>query len=799
MKILTPLTSFKTCSNEPMIIKWNSNLPVIVEAKSKPEDEFLPIVKGSISGGEFSWFVRDPKYFNIPLEIKVINTGDLNDYDVISNVIVYQETEILSQTRSAVYCAGEDISLMVDADGYNLKFQWYRDDVLLDNQNKNILNLSNLNYENSAVYQCYVIGELDCNSIKSDPIAVYIATPTEIMKQPQHNGWAWGTHVKFTVDVHVNGNGEDKDIKFQWYDGYKPLSDKFSVYQFFKNKWRIKGTQSPILEFIYLLPDDQSDSIYCVVTGRCGSVKTRPAKLTEDAFFKYKILTPEITACVGTSAELKVQVTQTEPGTLIYEWYRTGERKIYDDKRISGASTPTLTIKSCIESDLGSYVLRITHKESGFTLNSLIISLYAESDPNLITKIKDYTVYDRRNSPYYYGKIHLIIGSFLMMDKYYFEWYKNDTLFLKGKGLKGAEITIDFPTLSDEGKYYCVITGGCGVTYTDTFNIFMGYSDIVTCQGSDTIISVRKHKSDMGQMKYYWMFRNSKIQDVGRYEGSTTCNLTVKSVTISQEGEYTSYAIDTILNKTYKNGFVNLDNGIAPKITKIYFKSPIYMKAGLTAKKMLSIVTKKIMKIELYQDDLLYNDKSFSPKNWLENEITLYIGCNTGGQNCMAGVLPSGKYKFRLINDCGETWSNEFIVKNLDSTTGIVYNPNEQDNTDMTSINFEQSDTLVSTYEDMSPELQTFPVTGIDNNYNDEYINIFPNPAKDYIYIQPSEGFDSSESYDIRIFDMLGVIQSTPSIRATPQRGELQIDVSFLAPGIYFIKIGNRIEKFVKI
>jgi hypothetical protein len=45
---------------------------------------------------------------------------------------------------------------------------------------------------------------------------------------------------------------------------------------------------------------------------------------------------------------------------------------------------------------------------------------------------------------------------------------------------------------------------------------------------------------------------------------------------------------------------------------------------------------------------------------------------------------------------------------------------------------------------------------------------------------------------------MLGVIQSTPSLRATPQRGELQIDVSFLSPGVYFIKIGNRVEKFVK-
>jgi hypothetical protein len=84
---------------------------------------------------------------------------------------------------------------------------------------------------------------------------------------------------------------------------------------------------------------------------------------------------------------------------------------------------------------------------------------------------------------------------------------------------------------------------------------------------------------------------------------------------------------------------------------------------------------------------------------------------------------------------------------------------------------------------------------------------IYPNPARNYIEIRGSIGACSNEasliasefaSEFIQIFDMLGVIQFTTSLRATPQRGEFKNDVSHLSPGLYFIKIENRVEKFVK-
>ena len=84
--------------------------------------------------------------------------------------------------------------------------------------------------------------------------------------------------------------------------------------------------------------------------------------------------------------------------------------------------------------------------------------------------------------------------------------------------------------------------------------------------------------------------------------------------------------------------------------------------------------------------------------------------------------------------------------------------------------------------------------TGVkeDNNYTDI---IYPNPTNDYLEILPSEGWQPSEGSDILIFNILGekvltVEQTSPSVQ--------RIDISNLSPGIYFIKIGKKVEKFVK-
>ena len=91
--------------------------------------------------------------------------------------------------------------------------------------------------------------------------------------------------------------------------------------------------------------------------------------------------------------------------------------------------------------------------------------------------------------------------------------------------------------------------------------------------------------------------------------------------------------------------------------------------------------------------------------------------------------------------------------------------------------------------------------SGIAIIQNKSQFEIFPNPATDYIEINLG-AFNTTlkrgvaEGSDIQIIDMLGVIVLT--VEQTSQSVQ-RIDVTILSPGIYFLKIGNRVEKFVKI
>jgi hypothetical protein len=80
---------------------------------------------------------------------------------------------------------------------------------------------------------------------------------------------------------------------------------------------------------------------------------------------------------------------------------------------------------------------------------------------------------------------------------------------------------------------------------------------------------------------------------------------------------------------------------------------------------------------------------------------------------------------------------------------------------------------------------------------------ISPNPASEYIEISLSpllvgEGWGDG----VRIFDILGMEITTPSLSDTPryQGGEIvRIDISHLLPGVYFVRVGVVVRKFVKV
>jgi hypothetical protein len=83
---------------------------------------------------------------------------------------------------------------------------------------------------------------------------------------------------------------------------------------------------------------------------------------------------------------------------------------------------------------------------------------------------------------------------------------------------------------------------------------------------------------------------------------------------------------------------------------------------------------------------------------------------------------------------------------------------------------------------------------------------LFPNPATDYIEISYPEGLgvDNSPSNQrglggVNIYNTLGECVLTTPYPSTGSGSEnLRIDISHLTRGVYFIKIGERVQIFVK-
>jgi hypothetical protein len=93
--------------------------------------------------------------------------------------------------------------------------------------------------------------------------------------------------------------------------------------------------------------------------------------------------------------------------------------------------------------------------------------------------------------------------------------------------------------------------------------------------------------------------------------------------------------------------------------------------------------------------------------------------------------------------------------------------------------------------------------TGVDEELNiSNTFAISPNPPTDYIELLASSVILSkAKNPDIYIFDILGIEQSTTNLTPTLSEGEgaVRLNVSSLSPGVYFVRVGDVVRKFVKI
>ncbi|MBX3042344.1 MAG: T9SS type A sorting domain-containing protein [Candidatus Kapabacteria bacterium] len=772
INIYYPADIQELCRTTPIVIKWEgSTADVIVEIKNENDTKYNFVLNYQINNNTFVWTVNDAEYLNTTLSVKVSDKNNPEIYDEFHGITIFSETEILHQTQSVQVCSGDDIYLQVDALGYNLSYQWYRDNNPVDGAVSSVLRYSNADYSMSGTYVCKIKSNSPCDIAQSKPISVYVATPTEFTTRPEEVFWEYNKSATMTALLHGNNEPEINNVKFRWFKDtiiytFKPpktfIPDTIRLE--LKEGKKYIGTKSQDLEITKLVWSDRT-TYYCVADGLCGS-DTVSCEIGDESRFEIIKVSPDFYGCEGQDVTFKATVVTEVEGTFTYQWYKSGFKKLIESEKFIGTQTRELTIKNTdYDEDFNIYYVLVTWVEKKVSKRSEHFVLELNMLPKIYEQPRNTFIKDRTNKFFGQTYIDVIVKNDVGC---MYTWYRNGKQARKTCHRSDYWLGIDscppYPSLypppprasvpEDVGWYRCKIENECGVTWTDSVYVAWDYNELYSCIGKDIAIEVK----DLGEnYSYIWEFDGKELQETDRIKNVESSKLIIRNLKIEDHGNYLVWTVDKNSNtKTlYSKVFVEVIT--APFIQKD-FPNELTNDGDYIKQIFASVISNgPFLDYEVYLDKVKIHEGTKFRNNLYNNDYGFLFG---GKEN---NVKP-GVYQYLFRNDCGEVWSNKMKVTNTAyKPEGIILPDND----------------LVSSIFD-----------------KENSITIYPNPASDYIIINfYNKGLKPNEAADkVQIFDFLGLEVVQISLIA----GNNRINISQLPTGVYFLRIGHKVEKFVK-
>ncbi len=446
-------------------------------------------------------------------------------------------------------CAGGNVALSAAATGLNVSYKWQKDSVDLSDGGQYSgtstpnLTITNAQAGDTGSYRCGVTSNCGSVVVVYTTAALVTVNPlVAISAQPGDQFVCPNSSAVFSVAA-TGGT-----LTYQWQKGTVNLA----------NGGNISGATTATLS---VSPATSTDAgLYrCVITNNCGSLTSAQANLT----INVPVITtqpPATNGCAGGSASITVAASGAN---LTYQW-KKGATVLANSGRVSGATSPTLTISGLVAADAGNYTCVVTSPCGSVTSSAAALGV---NTPLVIT-VQPVPLNLCQNGT---GFLQVAAtGGGLT-----YRWQRdgvnlNDDGQISGS--RAALLTISAGGFSGNlnGSYRCVVTNACGSVTSNSAAVAVYLPVAINTQPLSTTLcestgSATIFVSTSNATTFQWQKNGVDIADGNGITGTTTAGLVFNPITASQTGVYRCRASNGCNSLNTSNATVTVNS--PPSVT----------------------------------------------------------------------------------------------------------------------------------------------------------------------------------------------------------------------------------------
>jgi len=441
--------------------------------------------------------VNAPYVSNTDLHYLSINTAlwgssTLNnvvptDFDGESRVKPYMGADeirptitIVQQPVSQYACVGKDIAITCIANttvGATATYQWRKDGVNLLGRTSALLFISNVGYDASGVYTCYITASdgTTTTALSSNDATLIVVRSTQVVSEPASQPVALGGTVDLSLSAEAIGSPTDFVPTYQWKKRYYNASAPGTYLDSnLTDNSRITGTTSSMLTIRDIKAMDTADTYVCIVRGYCGTAETRPARLFIPTISAQNN-TPG--ACAGQELvfECAANPGTYSGGSISYQWMK-GTSMMFDGGRVSGSMSKVLRIANATATDAGDYHCVVTYNPVDVMIHSNMFTVALNVAPTVTTNPSGTNVCEGKPFTLTAGGT----GTALT-----YQWMKGGAAIPTGTS---ATYTVAAATSLDAASYSCMISNSCGSVTTTAADVVVNAAASITVEPTDVVV-----------------------------------------------------------------------------------------------------------------------------------------------------------------------------------------------------------------------------------------------------------------------------------------------------------------------